>query len=72
MKKKIVAALVGISVLGSVFVGCGSKGTDNKAGSTDKTIVVGAGVTPHAEILRAVESNLKEKGYTLKLVEYND
>ncbi len=72
MKKKIVAALVGISVLGSVFVGCGSKGTDNKAGSTDKTIVVGAGVTPHAEILRAVESNLKEKGYTLKVVEYND
>ena len=72
MKKKIVAALVGISVLGSVFVGCGSKGTDNKAGSTDKTIVVGAGVTPHAEILRAVESNLKEKGYNLKVVEYND
>ena len=72
MKKKIVAALVGISVLGSVFVGCGSKGTDNKAGSSDKTIVVGAGVTPHAEILRAVEKNLKEKGYNLKVVEYND
>ena len=38
----------------------------------DKTITVGASVTPHAEILRAVEAELAEQGYTLTVVEYND
>ncbi len=36
------------------------------------TIKVGASPTPHAEILRACEPILKEKGITLKLVEYAD
>ena len=37
-----------------------------------KTIRVGASPTPHAEILRACEGILKEKGYTLEIVEYAD
>ena len=37
-----------------------------------KTIRVGASPTPHAEILRACEGILKEKGYNLEIVEYAD
>ena len=36
-----------------------------------KTIRVGASPTPHAEILRACEGILKEKGYNLEIVEYD-
>lgn len=42
------------------------------SGSDDKTIVVGASPTPHAEILKAAENVLKEKGYTLKITEFQD
>lgn len=35
-------------------------------------IVIGASPTPHAEILRAAEPILKEKGYSLRIVEYSD
>lgn len=38
----------------------------------DKTITVGASVTPHAEILRVAQKYLEEKGYTLNIVEYSD
>ena len=35
-------------------------------------IKVGASVTPHAEILAQVKDVLKEQGYDLQIVEYND
>ena len=38
----------------------------------DKVITVGATITPHSEILSVVAENLKEQGYELKIVEYND
>lgn len=76
MKKQIGALLIGVSLIGSILTGCGAKDTAGNASSTDssadKTIKVGAGITPHAEILRSVEGALKEKGYTLQVVEYND
>ena len=37
-----------------------------------KTITVGASPAPHAEILEAAKPVLKEEGYDLKIVEYND
>ena len=37
-----------------------------------KTIVIGATPAPHAEILEAAKPVLKEEGYDLKIVEYND
>ena len=40
--------------------------------SEDKVITVGATITPHSEILSVVAENLKEQGYELKIVEYND
>src|SRR5690606_6273164 len=53
---------------------------DATAGSTSGTaggeltpIVVGASVTPHAEILEFVEENLAaDAGFTLEIVEYTD
>lgn len=37
-----------------------------------EVIKVGASVTPHAEILAQVKDTLKEQGYDLQIVEYND
>lgn len=51
-------------VVAVVFVGCNKK--------DDKTITVGASSTPHAEILEQVKDVLKEKGYTLNIVIYDD
>ena len=52
-------------MIAGVFSGCGSK-------SDDKTIKVGACVTPHAEILNSVKDKLAEEGWDLEVVEYND
>ena len=71
MKKKLLASaliLIGIVILGSL-TGCGST-KDSTA--QDKTITVGAGITPHSEILEVVKEELAEEGYDLKIVEYND
>ncbi len=37
-----------------------------------ETLVVGAVVTPHAEILEFIRDDLAEAGYDLEIVEYND
>ena len=37
-----------------------------------EVIKVGASITPHAEILAQVKDVLKEQGYDLQIVEYND
>lgn len=41
-------------------------------GSGEKTIVVGASSTPHAEILEFVKEDLKAKGYDLRVIIYTD
>lgn len=60
--------------------------TDNKEGTKEdnnqsnqdgintelKKIIVGASVTPHAEILEVAKGVLATKGYELEIVEYND
>lgn len=63
MKKLLSLALCAVLTL-SLFVGCGKK--------DEKTIRVGASVTPHAEILKVAAQVLKEDGYTLEIVEFND
>lgn len=64
--KKLISLLM-ISVIGLALVtGCAAKGTD------DKTIVVGASPTPHAEILAVAKEVLKEEGYTLEVKEFTD
>ncbi len=77
MKKavKIVLSLtLALSTL-FAFAGCGknstaSDKTNNDA--ADKTITIGASVTPHAEILKEAAKVLKKEGYTLNIKEYND
>lgn len=70
----LAAALV-VSTL--TLAGCGSSTTGTKAAgetsaSVDKTITVGASSTPHAEILEQARAALEAKGYTLKIVVYDD
>ena len=68
MKKKILSVLLlTVVALATALTGCGKKTKDE-----DKTIKVGAVPTPHAEILNYVKDDLKEQGYTLEVVEYND
>lgn len=49
-----------------LLVGCSSVSTD------DKKIIVGASITPHAEILKEAAPLLEKEGYTLEIVEYTD
>lgn len=65
IKKKAVSLLLGLSVLAFLFTGCGKE-------KNDKVIKVGATPTPHAEILNVIKDKLKEDGYKLEVVEYND
>ncbi|MBP3853294.1 MAG: ABC transporter substrate-binding protein [Erysipelotrichaceae bacterium] len=68
MKKLVKTALAAALTLG--LVACGSSGSTNE---DDKTIKVGASPVPHAQILKeAVADVLKEEGYTLEVVEFED
>lgn len=72
MKKSISAILALTLALSlSAFTGCSSN-NGGKGGSNDKIITVGASSTPHAEILEQVKKPLADKGYTLKVVVYDD
>lgn len=78
MNKKLLSfALVGTLALG-ILAGCGAANKETSAeGSApaekgDKTIVIGASATPHAEILEAVKDEFKSQGYELKIQEFTD
>ncbi len=74
MKRKgsiIILSLLALTI--GTLTGCASKtAQEDKAKAEDKTITVGACVTPHAEILAIAKDTLAKDGYTLKVVEYND
>ena len=59
--KKLLLILIALIVLTS----CSST-------QDDKTIKIGASITPHAEILNQAKELLKEEGYTLEVVEFTD
>lgn len=65
--KKILSVILAAALVALAFAltSCGNKTDEN-------TIVVGASPTPHAEILNQVKDILAAKGYTLKVVEYDD
>ena len=65
MKKVLALTLAALAAL-ALFAGCSKSKTD------PGTIVVGASVTPHAEILEQVRELLKEKGFELEIVEFTD
>ena len=64
--KKVLSILLVLVLSLCLLTACSGSASD------DKTITVGASVTPHAEVLKAVEADLAAEGYTLKVVEYND
>lgn len=65
MKKTLALVLAALAAL-ALFAGCSKSKTD------PNTIVVGASVTPHAEILEQTRELLKEKGFELEIVEFTD
>ena len=64
MKKFIAIALTLVLAL-SLFAGCGNK-------ADEKTIVVAASPTPHAEILEVAKEVLAKEGYTLEIKVFTD
>ena len=71
MKKKLLAlTLIGALAVTSV-TGCGKKASA-KSKEESKTIKIAATPIPHAEILDKAKDILKEKGYELKVTEFED
>ena len=76
--KKIISIAVSAILALTLFAGCGKTADKNTAGSStqaaasSKVITVGATPSPHAEILEYIQPQLKAKGYTLKVVTYED
>lgn len=68
--KQILAVTTVLSLAAVSLAGCG-QGTDSAA-SKLTTVTVGASPTPHAEILEYIKTQMKEKGYELKIVTYED
>ena len=62
--KKFLAAATAVC-LTVALTACG-------AGKDDKTIVVGASPSPHAEILEQIKPALEKEGYTLEVKEFTD
>lgn len=62
--KKFLTVVVLAALTACLLCGCKS--------SDDKVIKIGASPTPHAEILRIAAEELKDMGYTLEVVEYQD
>lgn len=67
MKKKLAIVLALVLAFSTFVLGACSSSTEE-----NNTIKIGAGVTPHAEILEQVKGILADDGYTLEIVEYND
>ena len=63
--KKIIAAALALTLAAGLLSGCGGS-------SDEKTIVIGATPTPHAEILEQAAPLLEAKGYQLEIKEFTD
>lgn len=64
--KKFLALTAAALLAALTLVSCENKPAD------DKTILVGASSTPHAEILEQVKEDLAAKGYTLEIKVFDD
>jgi len=64
--KKVLSLILALATLVTLFAACGDKAGD------DKSIVVGASSTPHAELLKIAQAALEEEGYTLEIKIYDD
>lgn len=64
--KKLLSGALALALCASL-TGCGGSGDGE-----DKTLTIGASVTPHAEILNNIKPDLEEMGYTVEIVEFSD
>ncbi|MCR4840117.1 MAG: metal ABC transporter substrate-binding protein [Lachnospiraceae bacterium] len=70
--KKIVAAVLALSLAASITA-CGTKSGKASTTKDGKTIIkVGANITPHSEILEKAKPILEEKGIVLEIVKLED
>lgn len=70
--KKIVLFLLISTLVAGLVAGCADSEKGEKNPEEKKSIVVGASITPHAEILREAAKIMAEKGYTLTVREFDD
>ncbi len=63
--KKLTAIILSLVLTLGLLAGCSPK-------SDDKTIVIAASPTPHAEILEVAKAELEKAGYTLVIKTFND
>ena len=76
MRRKFFAAITLAATL--LLTACGGgdqpaqKTDGDKPAAKEVTLKIGATPVPHAEILEEIKSDLKEKGITLEVVEFND
>lgn len=71
MKKLLSVLLITVLAIG-LLAGCENGAEKSTAADAEKTIVVGASPTPHAEILEVTKDLLAAEGYTLKIQEFTD
>ena len=73
MKKLLILLSLTLLIL---TAGCGDKSAekpaDKPAAPSETTLKIGATPVPHAEILEEIKSDLKDKGITIEIVEFND
>ena len=76
MKVKFLAAMTLAASL--LLTGCGggsdqpAQKADDKSATKEVTLKIGATPVPHAELLEEIKPDLKEKGITLEVIEFND
>ena len=63
--KKITAVILSLVLVLGLFAGCGNR-------ADEKTIVIAASPTPHAEILEIAKAELEKEGYRLEIKTFND
>lgn len=68
--KKVLAVVLSAAACLGLLTGCG--GGNDKSSEDSKKLVVGASPSPHADILKAAQKELKKEGYTLEIKEYSD
>lgn len=68
--KKVLTIVLSAAVCFGLLTGCG--GGKDESSKDSKKIVVGASPSPHADILKAAQKELKKEGYTLEIKEYSD
>lgn len=68
--KKILTVILSAVLITGVLCSCGGSASSDKG--SDKSIVIGASTTPHAEILRVAAEIMKEGGYTVTIKEFDD